>query len=746
MQEDFSPENLMFQYIRNHKYDDLINLINSNKFIDINKYDIHGNFLLTYAVRFNSPDIVKFLLDKGSRFDIVNKSGKSIIYEAIDNNFIEIITTLIDHSFNNIGISIVDIKDKKGAIAIHYAIKHENLYIVEQLIKYNSNLYHKDINGYNSLHLSAKNKNEKIAGIIIKYMNNLDYRNNNGETAIHIAIKYKNYSTAMLIIENNANPNISDRYDRTPLHYAVSNNSHELCKKILSKGGNPSAQDIHGDTPLNYSIAENNLGIFEDIIKYKPQINIWNIFGRTTLHNVFYYRPNDISKYTDLLIDDSDLTMKDSLGNTCLHFLIETGLWKKYSDIIKKKKINILTKNSDGKRPIDILKIVSKELSDIDFLIEITIESYLHILKGRSDWTNKLDIICSKEIVNLTDEEKKYISGIKNANSTNFCRKFLKSKIKECIDSPEVDTTILNPNADNPVNCNRSYPVKYNCPFKFQKGIIVDICTFTGSSLDVVMGLIYLLKKHPNSCSVINISYKSKEKIKIYKKMGNIINSQLSHLEFEIIWSETKLFVMDNFDEKIFSCKKRFVIIPLGIKADDFFHSNYLIYDKEKNEIERFEPHGGQKPIGMNYNSKFLDSILEKYFLQIDKKIKYIGPEKYIPKVGFQLMDIQETEQNRIGDPIGFCALWSIWYTDQRLSYPDIDRNTLVDSLFDHIRLNDLSFKNIVRNHSRQIIDMRDKLLENAGLDINNYENQNYTNEQLDKLFLFTTDKIKKYA
>ena len=62
-----------------------------------------------------------------------------------------------------------------------------------------------------------------------------------------------------------------------------------------------------------------------------------------------------------------------------------------------------------------------------------------------------------------------------------------------------------------------------------------------------------------------------------------------------------------------------------------------------------------------------------------------------------------ERKTKKIGDPGGFCALWSIWYTDMRLTYPDYDRKILADKLLKDIRSEGLSFKNLIRNYSLNI-------------------------------------------
>ena len=98
-----------------------------------------------------------------------------------------------------------------------------------------------------------------------------------------------------------------------------------------------------------------------------------------------------------------------------------------------------------------------------------------------------------------------------------------------------------------------------------------------------------------------------------------------------------------------------------------------------------------------------------------------------MPKIGFQYFDIMETKKKNIGDPGGFCALWSIWYTDMRLTYPHIDRKKLVKKMIKSIKEQNISFRNLIRNYSKNVLDLRDSLFQNVNMSINDWINDQYT-------------------
>jgi hypothetical protein len=138
-----------------------------------------------------------------------------------------------------------------------------------------------------------------------------------------------------------------------------------------------------------------------------------------------------------------------------------------------------------------------------------------------------------------------------------------------------------------------------------------------------------------------------------------------------------------------------------------------------------------------------LDDILQSKFKLVNPHIKYFKPSDFMPKIGFQLFDSIETQNKKIGDPMGFCALWCIWYVDMRITYKIYDRSKLVIMLIKFLKSNNISFKNMIRNYSKNIIDMRDVILYKSKIDINDWLNDQYTDDQIDLVIKLLSDDIK---
>jgi len=734
--------NKLFEYIRNHEWDKFIKLIDSDDTLDLNVKDLQGNHLLSYAVRFNKLDLVDRLLKKGVKYDIVDRMERSILYDAIESNFVDIIKRILDFSGKEIGVMITDIRDINGNIPLHYAIKFKNVSVVKLMIDGKSNPYAFDIDGYNALHLAVRSGSIDIVRLIARSMSNFNQMTNKGETALHIAINYQyNHIVTYLIMEG-ADPNQVNRDNEfSPLHYAVGWNNLEIVELLLKKGADPNQQDIYGNTPLMYCIKEDYYHCFEIIMRYPVNLNLWNIDGKIILHEVLENYNETKKNYVDRLIEGSNFLIQDSYGNTCLHYLVSLNIWTNYIELMKRKKMNIFLKNSSGISVVDLInQNNNKKTNDQNIFLDILVAGYINILKReKKNWSFELDKICSREIGELTEKEKKYIAEhIKNKKDLDDgCSLLIRNKL----------IGLIKKYKENKLSsCQRSYPAETDQCVEVKEDPILHICTFTGSILDVLMGLIFLIKKHSNACTTLGKNHTPNQELcDFYRSSGLIMNGRCEFINFEIVWINYKLYMIENFFELFSDCiksKARFIIIPIGIEMKSGSHANYLIYDKTIKEVERFEPHGGTTPIGFNYNSQLLDGILADYFKSIDSTIKYIKPNDFIPKIGFQLMDTQEENRRKIGDPGGFCALWSIWYVDQRLTYQTYSREKLIKSLFYNIKSQGISYRNMIRNYSNNIIKERDELLKKINIDINDWLNDNYTNNQLDKFISLLITEI----
>jgi ankyrin repeat protein len=708
--------NQIFILIKENKFKNLEELINKNDDIDLDIHDENYNYVIHYLINFNQESLVKLLLQKGIRLDILDIDGRNILYYPIKYNYSKILNILLEHNKKNIGIPIIDIKDSLGNTALHYAVILNNLDIVKILISFGADPLIINNENDNVLQIGIKYNRNDILEYLIENQISLNFVSSTGESFLQIAISFQNNYIINLILKRNCSVNNQEKeYGISALHQTLIQNNIKLSKELIKIGANINLQDFYGNTPFIYCVSENNNNeLIEFLISFDDlNYNITNIDGNTALH-IILSKEIEINKLLlEKIILKTDLTIQNNYGESCLQLLLKKNLFITYSNILISKELNIFIKDNDGISAYEIIEKMNKK--DKDYVINTIIESYYSLLiknkdRLKIDW----EIWCGNNIA----EKIKNLSKSNDSNE-NKC----KDKIKEVI-----------------YNDRKSIPFINNLNITVDNGIVVKSCSYTGSTIDILFGLLFLYNKFNKEGFNILINetlVKNNSLITYYKSIGIDLNYKLDFINFEIIWTFQKIFFPIYFEENMKKLikKSKFIVLPIGIETSKGSHANILFFDVKNKILERFEPNGSNEPKDLNYNSNILDHLILNKFKKIDNDIIYKVPKKYLPVIGFQIIEnFNENKCKKIGDPNGFCGIWCIWWIYQKMKYYQVDSSKLSYELIKEIKYRNINFKDLIRNFSKNITDLRDSYLKKYDLDINDWIVGNYTDEILNKL------------
>jgi ankyrin repeat protein len=750
--------NKIFQLIKLQDWKNLKKIINDNN-IDYNIKDNSNTWLLEYLILFNQLEIIKLLLTKNIRLDITDENNHSILYSIIKFSYIPILKLLLEKDKEIIGKSILEIKDNEDNIPLFYAIKFFNLEAIDIILKYQNNFYSKNIEGENALHISVKTMNLEIFKIVLTKISDINIRKNNGETCLHLAIKYKSYDIIKYIIQHyidkdsNINLNLTEsKYNFSCLHYIFLSLDPQLVlifKNNLNKF-NPNIQDKSGNIFLHYFINniiqnenqlknEDVLFMIDEIKKLKINYNLYNVDRNMPCHILLLNLDKIKNKYNIIIndfIEKSDLNIQNINGESCLFLLVKNNYWQDVKNILIKKKLDIFIIDQNKNIIFDYL-----DSEDFSKFSELITNSYLYILSNtdyNKKWLDYWDNRCKKNInlEELNETEKDLIQNIQLDKNKSLCFNLINDKIKNYISTFKKNKKIYDIH---------SYPIHTKYPKLIDNYPDVVVPSFSGSTIDIISGLIYLNNKY-----IKNIT----TSLKLVDSNSSILNCKNNICEitgFEILWKNYQFIMPANKTNELMreltyikiNKNVRFFIIPIGIELNtneySYGHANILIFDFATMQVERFEPHGSEAPYGLDYDAHLLDNILENKIDSFKLGFQYVSPYEYLPKIGFQIKEISELKSDYIGDPNGFCAVWCVWWTDIRINNPSIPRKKLVSLLSKEIINEEYSYKKLIRNYSFYITEVRDKILTKVGININDWLNDTINNEQ--KLLLEQTLK-----
>ena len=683
----------IFVLIKEQKFDKIYNLIKERKIFNLNIKDTNNNYLIQYIINFNKIEIIDLLISMKIKniikinLDILDIDGRSILYNCIKYNYNELSIKLLKYDSLNIGISIIDIKDKLGLTSLHYTIIFNNFEIFKHLLQNNSDPYILTNNNNNTFHISIKYKRYDMLLYLIDNNYHCNFLDNTNENLLQSLINCEDFIIQEKIYNKIININNQNINGLTILHQSVLNNKFDLFKLLLTnKSIDINIYDFHGNNILHHILYKKHIlflnYIFDNNI-FNFNFNSVNINGESILHIILDY--DNINCISDniikFIIEKTDINLQDNKKNTCLIKLINKDLFFNYSDIIVKKQLNIF-----------INDIFFNIITNNKKIFDIIIESYYNqILLYNNELLKDWEIKC------------------KNNFNTNC-----KNKIKKNI--------IIN---------KQSYPSINNINIYNDTGIITNIHFYTGSTLDILFGLIFLYVTFKNINLEILIDYPLSENL-LYQQTHK--GSELEFNNIEIIWSYQTIFYPTFFNNEI--NKKintaKYIVIPIGIEISNGYHSNILFWNIDNKTIERFEPNGSMYPVGLNYNPELLDQILEEKFKTFDINIKYYKPINFLPTIGFQILEIIETSYNKnIGDPNGFCAVWCIWWVYKRIQNIHISINIIANELIKYNKFDNISFKLTIREFSKKITSIRDNFIKIYNLNINDWILKKYNTKLL---------------
>ena len=138
-------------------------------------------------------------------------------------------------------------------------------------------------------------------------------------------------------------------------------------------------------------------------------------------------------------------------------------------------------------------------------------------------------------------------------------------------------------------------------------------------------------------------------------------------------------------DEPITTKYSRFIVIFFSIYFDGGGHANALIYDKQEETLERYEPNGNLD--SKLYSPDKLDFELQRVFTIITKKDiseennTFFG-SKYYSTWGIQLMENFNGSPDSLEFEEGYCFFWSALFIQYRINYPDISRKEIIPFIY----------------------------------------------------------------
>lgn len=190
-----------------------------------------GTSVLHYAVFYNRPEIVNYLMECGVDFNFVNHSGNTALACAVEKGNTDIAWILLDQADPSI-------PDKLSLTPLHKAVKMDNFAMVETLLSINTDGEWTKVNavttdGFTPLYLAASKGNVEIVKLLHEWKANLNIPSKALNTPLQRAIFGNHVAVATYLVDNGADVDYKDVAGRTALDIAIYNGFDALVKLLL---------------------------------------------------------------------------------------------------------------------------------------------------------------------------------------------------------------------------------------------------------------------------------------------------------------------------------------------------------------------------------------------------------------------------------------------------------------------------------------------------------------------------------
>jgi hypothetical protein len=216
------------------------------------------------------------------------------------------------------------------------------------------------------------------------------------------------------------------------------------------------------------------------------------------------------------------------------------------------------------------------------------------------------------------------------------------------------------------------------------------ILNFIGSNEVETMFYLYLFKKYKSNCFLYDKDVLKQTLGRRILGMSILIMTKYEPYEKKEI--EDQLITLADVLVNCIKKDAKIIIIPVQLVFTDGCHANVLIYRKNLNQIEHFEPHGknysthddNTNKIILGWMKFFVSRINAELFTSKMQQIKLIESTDVCPYInGLQNLEGWSNIPLVKGvEPGGYCVAWSMFFTELCLKNPNIPSLELMNYIF----------------------------------------------------------------
>ena len=242
---------------------------------------------LMLAAKRNRPEVVEFLLKKGANLDMKNRKGKAAMHYAAQYGSLEVLKVLFKH----LSKKTLEQPGPEKMTPLIVAATKGQLQAVELLLNQGANPKKRDKLRRTALLQAVKNGYADIASLVIAHGANVNDPDSSKNAPLHYSIAYGWWQCTELLLDSGADVNATNDWKLPPLLVALLKGHFGLVKRLLEiPGVDVNCKDEEGRTLLSRSVdmlSTSTLEQMEDLLLHRhADPNLPDLQGLTPLHHL----------------------------------------------------------------------------------------------------------------------------------------------------------------------------------------------------------------------------------------------------------------------------------------------------------------------------------------------------------------------------------------------------------------------------------------------------------------------------
>lgn len=247
-----------------------------------------GNAPIHIAAAKKNTSMILLLLKLGTKINIKDDRGCTVLHLAAKNHDVDFVQFLIDNKAK------VNAFNCCNETPLYHAVESNSYNIAKILLLNDANVGAcRDKSWFGPsgtpLHLSAARNYSLITNLLLEHGADPNLRNGYGETALHIAAYYK-ASGALIrsLIDAGAKINMRNHKNSwtasgTALHVAAEKGALSALNTLLDRGAGVDLQNGSGQTPLMVAVSKGNLSCVDALLEQDAKLDLVDSNGNSAL-------------------------------------------------------------------------------------------------------------------------------------------------------------------------------------------------------------------------------------------------------------------------------------------------------------------------------------------------------------------------------------------------------------------------------------------------------------------------------